>query len=182
MGVVGRCLVGGLDINEWLVTQGWALAYRRYSRDYVGAEEAARAAGRGMWAGEFEPPWGVAASAITDVHVRASSVMPMLQPGDIALVYLVSLSLPPTRHLRPPRQDGTSRQAPRPHPQQSDPARVWVISDNPLYAFYEGSGRGGEHHRQDQVVPAGDLIGSVGGDPVKAFSVRALSLPVPTNT
>jgi endonuclease YncB( thermonuclease family) len=54
---VGRCLVGDLDINEWLVTQGLALAYRRYSLDYVAAEDQARAASRGMWAGSFEPPW-----------------------------------------------------------------------------------------------------------------------------
>jgi endonuclease YncB( thermonuclease family) len=55
--IVGRCLVGALDINEWLVSQGLALAYRRYSRDYVAAEDEARAAGRGMWVGTFEPPW-----------------------------------------------------------------------------------------------------------------------------
>jgi endonuclease YncB( thermonuclease family) len=55
--IVGRCLVDDLDINEWLVAQGLALAYRRYSRDYVAAEDDARAAGRGMWAGSFEPPW-----------------------------------------------------------------------------------------------------------------------------
>ena len=33
--VVAACLVGDVDINEWLVAQGLALAYRRYSRDYV---------------------------------------------------------------------------------------------------------------------------------------------------
>jgi endonuclease YncB( thermonuclease family) len=55
--IVGRCLVGALDINEWLVSQGLALAYRRYSRDYVATEDEARAAGRGMWAGRIEPPW-----------------------------------------------------------------------------------------------------------------------------
>jgi endonuclease YncB( thermonuclease family) len=49
--IVGRCLLGEVDINEWLVAQGLALAYRRYSRDYVAAEVEARAAGRGMWAG-----------------------------------------------------------------------------------------------------------------------------------
>jgi len=42
---------------EWLVAQGLALAYRHYSVDYVAAEDEARAAGRGMWAGTFEPPW-----------------------------------------------------------------------------------------------------------------------------
>ena len=55
--IVGRCLVGDLDVNEWLVAQGLALAYRRYSLDYVAAEDEARAAGRGMWAGTFDPPW-----------------------------------------------------------------------------------------------------------------------------
>jgi endonuclease YncB( thermonuclease family) len=55
--IVGRCLAGELDINGWLVAQGLALAYRRYSQDYVAAEDEARAAGRGMWAGTFEPPW-----------------------------------------------------------------------------------------------------------------------------
>ena len=55
--IVGRCLVDEVDINEWLVAQGLALAYRRYSLDYVAAEDQAREAGRGMWAGSFEPPW-----------------------------------------------------------------------------------------------------------------------------
>jgi endonuclease YncB( thermonuclease family) len=55
--IVGRCLLGAVDINEWLVAQGLALAYRRYSLDYVAAEDQAREAGRGIWAGTFEPPW-----------------------------------------------------------------------------------------------------------------------------
>ncbi len=55
--IVGRCVVGDIDVNEWLVSQGLALAYRHYSMEYVAAEDEARAAGRGMWAGTFEPPW-----------------------------------------------------------------------------------------------------------------------------
>lgn len=55
--VVAVCYVGNEDINGWLVEQGWALAFRRYSRDYVPFEDDARSAGRGMWRGEFEPPW-----------------------------------------------------------------------------------------------------------------------------
>ena len=38
-------------------SQGWALAYRKYSMDYVGDEDAARAAGKGLWRGKFIPPW-----------------------------------------------------------------------------------------------------------------------------
>lgn len=55
---VAVCFVGGEDINRWLTFEGWALAYRKYSLDYVGAEDAAREAGRGLWRGDFEPPWG----------------------------------------------------------------------------------------------------------------------------
>ena len=55
--VVAVCRVGGRDINRWMVRQGWALAYRRYSRAYVGEEKAARAARRGLWRGRFVAPW-----------------------------------------------------------------------------------------------------------------------------
>ena len=60
-GTYGRtlaiCYVGDLDLNGWLVSEGWALAYRRYSTEYVGLEEAAQAAQRGMWRGRFVAPW-----------------------------------------------------------------------------------------------------------------------------
>ena len=55
--VVAVCGVGGEDINAWMVAQGWALAYRYYSRDYVSQERSASKAKLGMWQGEFEPPW-----------------------------------------------------------------------------------------------------------------------------
>lgn len=54
--IVAICRVGGTDLSRWLAEQGWALAYRRYAPDYVAAEEAARAAGRGIWSGGFEEP------------------------------------------------------------------------------------------------------------------------------
>ena len=60
-GVYGRlvavCYQGNLDLNAWLVRQGWAMAYRRYSRDYVSHEQAAESAERGIWQGEFIAPW-----------------------------------------------------------------------------------------------------------------------------
>lgn len=55
--VVAVCRRGGTDLNRWMVAQGWALAYRRYSQDYVAAERTARSSRRGMWRGEFVPPW-----------------------------------------------------------------------------------------------------------------------------
>jgi endonuclease YncB( thermonuclease family) len=39
----------GVDVGRRLVSAGWALVYRRYSKDYVDAEAEARKARRGMW-------------------------------------------------------------------------------------------------------------------------------------
>ena len=55
--VVAVCTVGGLDLNRWMVAEGWAFAYRRYSRDYVATESRARAARRGIWRGAAVAPW-----------------------------------------------------------------------------------------------------------------------------
>lgn len=55
--IVARCFASGEDLNGWLVGQGLAVAYRQYGRDYVAAEGDAKAARRGMWAGEFVMPW-----------------------------------------------------------------------------------------------------------------------------
>ena len=54
--IVAVCSNAGEDVNAWMVSQGLALAYRRYSRDYVGKEADARAARRGIWRGDFVAP------------------------------------------------------------------------------------------------------------------------------
>lgn len=55
--LIAVCKVGGIDLNARLVREGFALAYRRYSRDYSADEDHARANRRGLWAGTFVPPW-----------------------------------------------------------------------------------------------------------------------------
>ena len=55
--IVAVCRHGGQDVNAWLAREGWALAYRRYSRAYVDEEATAKAAQRGVWRGEIVPPW-----------------------------------------------------------------------------------------------------------------------------
>ena len=55
--VVAVCRHGAQDVNAWLVREGWAMAYRRYSSAYAGEEASAKAAKRGVWRGEFVPPW-----------------------------------------------------------------------------------------------------------------------------
>jgi endonuclease YncB( thermonuclease family) len=47
----------GRDIGAELVRQGWAMAFTRYSTEYVGQESQARAARRGLWEGRFDAPW-----------------------------------------------------------------------------------------------------------------------------
>jgi len=55
--LIANCFVDGYNVNARLVYEGLALAYRKYSKQYVPEEDKARAAKRGMWAGEFVPPW-----------------------------------------------------------------------------------------------------------------------------
>jgi endonuclease YncB( thermonuclease family) len=54
---LGTCYVGNEDINDWLVREGWALAFRRYSMVYVPDEERARNSRKGLWQGAFVAPW-----------------------------------------------------------------------------------------------------------------------------
>jgi endonuclease YncB( thermonuclease family) len=53
---VATCTVAGRDIGREMVREDWAVAFIRYSRAYVDDESAARAAGAGLWSGEFETP------------------------------------------------------------------------------------------------------------------------------
>lgn len=58
--VVAICKISGstgLDLAIHMVSEGWALAYRKYSIDYVIQENAAKDDGKGLWRGEFIPPW-----------------------------------------------------------------------------------------------------------------------------
>lgn len=54
---VARCYVNGRDLGALMVQSGWALAYRKYSVEYVPLEDEARQARRGLWSSEFIPPW-----------------------------------------------------------------------------------------------------------------------------
>ena len=54
---IAVCSQDGIDLNAWMVAEGWAVAYRQYSRDYVLADTEARSAGRNIWSGTFVMPW-----------------------------------------------------------------------------------------------------------------------------
>lgn len=53
---LGTCSINGEDVAMVLVRNGFALAKRDETLDYVEAEEAARAEGIGLWQGQFQPP------------------------------------------------------------------------------------------------------------------------------
>ena len=55
--VVAVCFKGNEDLNRWMVANGWAVAFRRYSLDYVSDEAAARRGQINIWSGEFEMSW-----------------------------------------------------------------------------------------------------------------------------
>jgi endonuclease YncB( thermonuclease family) len=55
--IIGVCFKGDQDLNRWMVRNGWAVAYRRYSQDYVPDELTATATRIGVWSGTFEMPW-----------------------------------------------------------------------------------------------------------------------------
>ncbi len=54
---VAACFAAGRDVQQDLVRQGLALAYRRWSMRYVPDEDAARAGRLGLWSGDFTAPW-----------------------------------------------------------------------------------------------------------------------------
>lgn len=53
---VAVCRTSGVDVGAALVEAGWAIAFRRYGDDYVGAETRARAARAGIWRWDFQAP------------------------------------------------------------------------------------------------------------------------------
>ena len=54
--VLARCSVMGTDVNRAMVATGYAVAFRKYSMDYVSAEENAKLSKQGIWAGTFQMP------------------------------------------------------------------------------------------------------------------------------
>lgn len=55
--MVAVCRGRSGDLAERVVKDGYALAYRHYSSDYIDEEDDAHRARRGAWQGRFEAPW-----------------------------------------------------------------------------------------------------------------------------
>ena len=54
---LGFCSVGDVDINGRMVTEGWALAFVKYSTQYLPEQRVAETGKIGLWAGTFDSWW-----------------------------------------------------------------------------------------------------------------------------
>ncbi len=50
------CFRGGVNLNQYLVAQGWAVAFEKYDVQFVSAQRMARLNKKGLWQGEFVRP------------------------------------------------------------------------------------------------------------------------------
>lgn len=53
---IGVCFIEEVNLNKWMVKNGYAVAYRRYSKDYVKDEDYAKKNKLGLWSGNFIYP------------------------------------------------------------------------------------------------------------------------------
>ena len=54
---IAICYKNNEDINSWLVKNGLAVSYRKYSTKYLNEEVYAKKNKLGIWQGKFEMPW-----------------------------------------------------------------------------------------------------------------------------
>ena len=53
---LAKCFKGKINLNRWMVRNGHAVAYRRYSKEYIPDEDFARENKLGLWQGKFLNP------------------------------------------------------------------------------------------------------------------------------
>ena len=53
---LGVCFLDDLDLNKWMVKNGHAIAYKKYSRKYELQEQYAKENKLGVWQGSFIEP------------------------------------------------------------------------------------------------------------------------------
>ena len=54
---LAECFINDLSLSRFLVRQGYAFAYRKYSKKFINDEDYARINKLGMWSMKFEYPW-----------------------------------------------------------------------------------------------------------------------------
>ena len=54
---IAVCFSDKKSLNKMMVKNGWAIAYRYYSKDYIDEEFIAKRKKLGIWRGTFEEPY-----------------------------------------------------------------------------------------------------------------------------
>ena len=54
---LAECFVNDLSLSSYLVKNGYAFAYRKYSKKFIVDEDFAKSKKLGMWSMKFEYPW-----------------------------------------------------------------------------------------------------------------------------
>ena len=54
---IAECYKDKRNINSWMVRNGYAVAYRKYSKKFIMQENMAKKEKLGLWAGAFDMPW-----------------------------------------------------------------------------------------------------------------------------
>ena len=54
---IAECFKNKTNINKWMVRNGYAVAYKKYSKKYSASENIARKDKLGLWIGTFQMPW-----------------------------------------------------------------------------------------------------------------------------
>lgn len=53
---LAKCFKGNINLNRWMVRNGYAIAYRKYSKIYITDENFAKEEKLGLWNGTFIKP------------------------------------------------------------------------------------------------------------------------------
>ena len=55
--LIAECFKNKININKWMVRNGYAVAYKKYSKKYSASENIAKKDKLGLWIGTFQMPW-----------------------------------------------------------------------------------------------------------------------------
>ena len=55
--ILAECFVNEVSLSKFLVREGYAFAYRKYSKKFINDENFAKNNKKGMWSMKFEYPW-----------------------------------------------------------------------------------------------------------------------------
>ena len=72
---LAECFVGGESLSSYLVKNGYAFAYRKYSRKFIKEEEFAKENRLGIWSMKFEFPWDFRKSLWTKLQELRYQIM-----------------------------------------------------------------------------------------------------------